>query len=181
MISAHHDHLGRNRDDGCPRSRRTRRIRPGANDNASGSAALIELAFALADRRHELARTVVFLSTDGEECGCTGIKHYVFESPVFPLESTVYALNIDQIGKGGSLVRHRPERSGADQGDCDLDGEVFARRGVRAETLVGGNPHYHRPSDVPENLNLRKALRTVQHAYELVLDAARAPAVPLSN
>jgi acetylornithine deacetylase/succinyl-diaminopimelate desuccinylase-like protein len=44
-------------------------------------AALIELAFALAAKREELSRTVVFLSTDGEECGCTGVKHCVLCGP----------------------------------------------------------------------------------------------------
>jgi hypothetical protein len=173
VVSAHHDHLGRNRDDGCPKSRRGKRIRYGANDNASGVAALVELAFALAGRDDEIARTIVFLSTDGEECGCTGVKHYVFENPVYPLEKTVYVLNIDQIGEGAWLVQHPAVSHVADGEDCEVDGEVFARRGVRAETLVGDNSNYHRPGDVIEKLNMRKALEAVRRAYELVLQAAR--------
>ena len=173
VVSAHHDGLGRNRDDGCPDGRRGKRIRYGANDNASGMAALVELAFALAARRDEIARTIVFLSIDGEECGCTGVKHYVFKDPVYPLEKTVYVLNIDQIGEGAWLVEHPTDHHAADSEDCMVDGEVFARRGVRATTLVGDNSNYHRPGDVIEKLNMRKALEAVRRAHELVLHAAR--------
>lgn len=173
VISAHHDGLGRNRHDGCPDDEEGRRIRHGANDNASGAAALIELAFVLSAEAERLDRTLVFLSTDGEECGCTGVKHYVLDAPVLPIEDTVYNLNIDQIGEGAWLEEHGVGRRGRERADCELDGEVFARRGVEAATLVGDNANYHAPEDVVENMDLDAALQVVQRAHALVWDAAR--------
>jgi acetylornithine deacetylase/succinyl-diaminopimelate desuccinylase-like protein len=172
VVSAHHDGLGRNRHDGCPGDEEGRRIRYGANDNASGAAALIELAFVLAEAGG-LDRTLVFLSTDGEECGCTGVKNYVLDAPVLPIEDTVYNLNIDQIGEGAWLEEHEVRRRSRERADCEVDGEVFARRGVEAATLVGDNANYHSPDDNVENMDFNKALQVVRRAYELVSDAAR--------
>jgi hypothetical protein len=173
VVSAHHDGLGRNRHDGCPDDQEGRGIRYGANDNATGAAALIELAFALSAERDQLDRTVVFLSTDGEECGCTGVKTYVLDSPVLPISDTVYNLNLDQIGEGAWLEEHKVRRRNGDGADCEVDGEVFARRGVKSATLVGDNSNYHTPDDTIENLDFDKALRVVRRAYELVWHAAR--------
>jgi acetylornithine deacetylase/succinyl-diaminopimelate desuccinylase-like protein len=173
VVSAHHDGLGRNRHDGCPEDEEGRRIRYGANDNASGAAALIELAFVLSAQAGQLDRTLVFLSTDGEECGCTGVKNYVLDAPVLPIEQTVYNLNIDQIGEGAWLEEHEIRRRGRERADCEVDGEVFARRGVEAATLVGDNANYHSPEDVVENMDFDEALQVVRRAHALVLDAAR--------
>lgn len=175
IVSAHHDHLGRNVNNGCPDGRQGDRIRPGANDNASGSAAMLELAFALSSRAGELKRTVLFLSIDGEECGCTGAKHYVYADPVFPLEDTVYVLNIDQIGEGAWLEEHHSPRRVDHEADCNVDGEVFARRGIKAATLVGDNSHYHSPEDTMEHMNFRQALKIVDQALDLVWDAVQEP------
>jgi len=175
VISAHHDHLGRNRRDGCPDGRRGDCINFGANDNASGTAALLELAYAFAANKDKLKRTLVFLSTDGEECGCTGIKQYVYRDPPFPLADTIYNLNIDQIGEGAELETHRLNRGTPQDEDCDVDGEVFANRGVRAQTLVGGNAHYHECTDTVANMNFDAALRVVRRASRLVLKEIQAP------
>lgn len=174
VVSAHHDHLGFNRDSGCPKGRRGTRLRPGANDNATGSAALLELAHVFGARAGELRRTLVFVSTDGEECGCTGVKHYVHEAPAFPLVDTVYALNIDQIGMGADLVTHTRANSGDHGDDCEVDGEVFARMGIAAQTLVGDNPHYHSPQDTIDKVNFRKALATVERARDILWDRLQA-------
>ncbi|MCZ0964302.1 M28 family metallopeptidase [Paracoccus benzoatiresistens] len=175
IVSAHHDHLGRNTGSGCPDGRHGDRIHPGANDNASGSAAMLELAFALSSRANELKRTVLFLSVDGEECGCTGAKHYVYEDPVFALEDTVYVLNIDQIGEDAWLEKHRKPRRVDHGADCEVDGEVFARRGIKAATLVGHNSHYHSPEDTVGHMDFPEAMKVVDRALELVWNAAQAP------
>ena len=181
VVSAHRDHLGRTKKGGCPNNKLGKKIRPGANDNASGTAALFELAHAFSEVREELKRTLVFLSTDAEECGCTGIKHYVYRDPAFPLENTVYNLNIDQIGEGAKLETHKLNRRDfRDDEECDVDAEIFATRGVRAETLVGGNRHYHKASDTPENMDFDAALKVVRRAAKLRL-ARRAGAGYLSG
>lgn len=55
-----------------------------------------------------------------------------------------------------------------------MDAEVFANRGIRAETLVGGNRHYHKSSDVPENMDFESAVKTVRRAAKLLWKALQA-------
>lgn len=90
-ITAHYDHLGI--DDSL--------IYYGADDNASGTSAIIEIAkaFALAKQQGKgIKRSVLVMAFTGEEKGLLGSKHYV-ANPVFPLENTVTELNIDMIGR----------------------------------------------------------------------------------
>jgi len=86
MIGAHLDHLGRSGDV----------IYPGADDNASGTAALLEIAKAVAVSPVRPKRTLAFAFWTGEEEGKFGSGHYV-RHPVWPLERTTY-LNLDMIG-----------------------------------------------------------------------------------
>jgi hypothetical protein len=86
MIGAHLDHLGRSGDV----------VFPGADDNASGSAALLEIAKAIAASPVRPKRTLAFAFWTGEEEGKFGSGHYV-RHPVWPLERTTY-LNLDMIG-----------------------------------------------------------------------------------
>jgi hypothetical protein len=175
VISAHHDHLGRNHGSGCPSEEQGECVKYGANDNASGTAALLELAHALGRFKDELRRTVVFLSTDAEECGCTGVKQYVYREPAFPLADTIYNLNIDQIGEGAELETHQLNLNTPEGEDCDVDGEVFANRGIRSQTLVGGNANYHACTDTIDRMDFDAALRVVRRAARLALEAIQAP------
>jgi hypothetical protein len=87
MLGAHVDHLGRVRGV----------VHPGADDNASGVAGLLEIARALAASPVRPARTVVFAFWTGEEEGHLGSDHYV-RHPLWPLERTAAYLNLDMIG-----------------------------------------------------------------------------------
>ena len=173
IITAHHDHLGRRKHDGCPNERAGKCIKPGANDNASGVAALFELAYALYAVKDDLKRTVIFATMDGEECGCTGSNHYVFRNPVHPISRTDYALNIDSIGKGGSLEVYEADTGHSAGENCENDGEVFARKGVPAASLIGDNPDYHLCTDTVAGMDFKKAISTAQHALNLVLKAVQ--------
>jgi len=86
VIGAHMDHLGRSGD----------RMYPGADDNASGVAALLEIARAFAASGRAPRRTVIFAFWTGEEEGHLGSAHYV-RNPVWPLERTAVYLNLDMI------------------------------------------------------------------------------------
>jgi hypothetical protein len=86
IVGAHFDHLGRARGV----------VHPGADDNASGTAALIEIAKAFAAAGRAPKRTVVFAFWTGEEEGHLGSAHYV-RSPAWPLERTPVYLNLDMI------------------------------------------------------------------------------------
>ena len=95
VLGAHYDHLGfgwpdvHKGDEG--------RLHPGADDNASGVAVMLELAKALAAGERP-QRTLVFVAFTGEESGLQGSKHYV-EHPPFPLEKTIGMINLDTVGR----------------------------------------------------------------------------------
>ncbi|MCO6473910.1 MAG: M20/M25/M40 family metallo-hydrolase [Melioribacteraceae bacterium] len=75
---------------------------PGANDNASGSAGVLELARAFSKIKDELKRSIIFVLFASEEAGLYGAQHYV-NNPPFPLEKTVAMINMDCIGYGDSI------------------------------------------------------------------------------
>ena len=96
VIGAHYDHLGRGGEGSlAPRSGE---IHHGADDNASGTAGVLELARVLTAQRPRLKRTIVFIAFGGEEEGLLGSKYYV-DHPVVPLANTVAMINMDMIGR----------------------------------------------------------------------------------
>ncbi len=91
VVSAHYDHLGM----------RNGTMFPGADDNASGSSTVLEIAEAFAEAAgagQGPKRSVLMLFVSGEEKGLLGSRYYA-EHPVFPLETTVADINIDMIGR----------------------------------------------------------------------------------
>jgi hypothetical protein len=93
VISSHLDHIGISSDGS---------INNGADDDGSGTVALLEIAeaFQLATKVGKgPKRSVVFLHVTGEEKGLLGSRYYTDKDPVFPLEQTVANLNIDMIGR----------------------------------------------------------------------------------
>jgi len=95
VIGAHFDHLGRGGQGSLAVN--STEIHHGADDNASGTAALIELARIFAKEKKN-KRTIIFIAFGGEEEGLLGSKFYV-NNPVFPLEKTVAMLNMDMVGR----------------------------------------------------------------------------------
>jgi len=95
VIGAHYDHLGRGgRSSLAPNSND---IHYGADDNASGTSALIELARQwVAEKKNR--RTIIFMGFGAEEEGLIGSKFYV-NNPIFPIEKTVAMFNMDMIGR----------------------------------------------------------------------------------
>jgi len=92
ILSAHLDHIGK----------RGNQINNGADDDGSGTVALLEIAEAF--RQAELEgfgpeRSIVFLHVTGEEKGLFGSKYYTDTDPIFPLDKTIADLNIDMIGR----------------------------------------------------------------------------------
>lgn len=92
VLSAHYDHLGV-RDDGV--------VYNGADDDASGTVAVMEIAKAFkkaSDKGHGPRRSILFLHFTAEEIGLLGSKYYT-DNPVIPLDHTIANLNIDMIGR----------------------------------------------------------------------------------
>ncbi len=95
VVGAHYDHVGM----GEIGSRtKQKAVHNGADDNASGTVAVLELAEAFSKVSDELDRTMVFIAFSGEEYGLFGSKYYV-ENPLFPIENTIFMLNFDMVGR----------------------------------------------------------------------------------
>ena len=208
VIGAHYDHLGTG-DPGCLPANGGL-VHPGADDNASGVAALLELARTLW-REDRPARTVVFVAFAGEEAGRLGSAHFVATAPFAP-GRTFAMVNLDTVGRlegrkilvlGGAsapewvhILRGAGYLAGVETAmaaeDLDAsDDAVFRRAGVPAVQLFGGpGADYHRPTDTAEKIDGAGLEKVVQIAAEVVgylagaearLTAAGAPAGPAAK
>lgn len=92
LLTAHYDHLGV-RENNTPDH-----IYNGANDDASGTASIIEIANALATLPTRPKRSIVFIALFGEELGDLG-SHYYANHPIFPLAKTAADINLEQLGR----------------------------------------------------------------------------------
>ena len=95
VIGAHYDHLGKGGMGSLVAN--SKEIHHGADDNASGTSALIELARQFAKEKKN-KRTIIFIAFGGEEEGLLGSRFYV-NNPIFPIEKTVAMLNMDMVGR----------------------------------------------------------------------------------
>ncbi|MCH7663479.1 MAG: M20/M25/M40 family metallo-hydrolase, partial [Chloroflexi bacterium] len=157
IIGGHYDHLGRSPDGQIAWL--------GANDNASGIAVILELARTWQEQGYVPSRTVVFAAWDAEEFGLVGSRYYV-EHPRYPLDQTVYYLNLDMVGAGedilyidGAGALELAIAALADAFDIETQLTVsggsdhfsFTSVGVPANMLIwfgaGDVDHYHRPED----------------------------------
>ncbi len=89
VVTAHYDHLGRMGSV----------YFPGANDNASGVAMLLELARHYSQSENRPEKTIVFMAFGSEEAGLVGSKYYT-ENPLFPIDNIKFLLNLDLLGTG---------------------------------------------------------------------------------
>lgn len=89
MVGGHYDHVGKDNRG---------RVYGGADDNASGTAGVMELARAFQNLKERPKRTLVFILFTAEEKGLLGARYYV-DNPLFPLEKTVAMINLDMIGR----------------------------------------------------------------------------------
>ena len=97
IIGAHYDHLGYGNVDSLAPSQ-IGKIHPGADDNASGTAGVLELARLLASRKGQLQRGILFADFAGEELGLLGSEEWARE-PTLPLGNAVAMINMDMIGR----------------------------------------------------------------------------------
>jgi Zn-dependent M28 family amino/carboxypeptidase len=111
VYTAHWDHLGVGKPDSTGDT-----IYNGALDNASGSAALLEMARAYKNGKEKPERTIIFISVTAEEQGLLGSKYYA-EHPIYPLEKTIAELNMDVVNAHGK----RKDVTISGQGQSDLE------------------------------------------------------------
>jgi len=188
LVSAHYDHVGMRRG----------QLYPGADDNASGVAALLATAAWFA--RHPPDSSVLFVAFDAEEPGLLGATHFVAHPPI-PLDRILAVVNADMIGRGdrGTIVvagtyhyptlkpyvagaakgrrlrvvfgHDRPARdSGLEDWTESSDHGPFHRAGVPFLYFgVQNHGDYHKPSDTPDRIPREFFVE----AAELILDTVR--------
>ena len=191
VIGAHYDHIGM----GGPNSRNPNlnAIHNGADDNASGTAELLELARRFAERPTKPKRRLVFIAFSGEERGLLGSAHYVRRDPIIPLDKTVMMINFDMVGRLRQeklIVYGTKTAEGIEDIITKLDEKYDALRisqiplGVPASDHIsfyrqdipalhlftGTHPEYHMPTDDIDTLNY-KGMEAVADFSENLIDA----------
>jgi hypothetical protein len=186
VIGAHYDHVGygTHRNSYGPIGF----IHNGADDNASGTAALLEIAEALMTLPEPPRRSVLFGLWDGEEKGLLGSKHWVGH-PTVPLEQIKFVINMDMVGRLGEKglqVMGTRSGPGLRQMICRENREVgvqlqfpwkirdntdhspFFEQGIPVLSLhTGLHDDYHRPSDDAELINVEGIQEVARLAFHV--------------
>jgi hypothetical protein len=199
LIGAHFDHLGRGGAGSLAVKEQASEIHNGADDNASGTATVLELARCLM-AGPKPACDVVFALWSGEELGLLGSEHWA-RNPTFALDSVSANVNLDMVGRGESgklavlgagsakefqtLLAEAGARAGlaldvslSGQGVGGSDHQTFLKREIPAlHFFTGLHADYHRPSDDTERFESKGAARVAALVLDLVDDLATAPLV----
>ncbi len=193
VIGAHYDHLGFGEVGSL--APEPGDIHYGADDNASGTAAIMELARLLAQNRERLKRSVLVIAFSAEEEGLLGAAHFV-QNPTVPRENIVAMLNFDMVGR---MTNNRVSISGvgttaewesilkaANTENLNLqlsqsasggsDHMPFMRAGIPILFFFTGmHPDYHRPSDTWDKINYEGQAQIVALAERVVYDITNRP------
>jgi len=203
IVGAHYDHLGRGNFDSLAPSQ-IGQIHPGADDNASGTAGVLELARLLAPQRGQLKRGILFMDFAGEELGLLGSAEWVKE-PTRPLEKAVAMINMDMIGRikddkvyiggvgTGSTFKPILEQAQKEQAQKDSafkieysaggysssDHTSFVSKKIPVLFFFSGlHSDYHKPSDTWEKINAPSAAKLLDMIANVTLQLASAAQPP---
>jgi hypothetical protein len=198
IVGAHYDHLGRGNYDSLAPSQ-IGQIHPGADDNASGTAGMLQLARMFAPMKDQLQRGILFASFAGEELGLLGSAHWV-QNPTLPLDKAVAMLNMDMIGRikddkvyiggvgTGSTLKPVIEQA-ASKGNFKVeyspggysasDHTSFVTKHIPVLFFFSGlHSDYHKPSDTWDKINAQSAARLVDVVADATLQLDSASARP---
>jgi hypothetical protein len=186
VIGAHYDHLGYGQIGSLYRGPE-KLIHNGADDNASGTAGILELAEKLASTK-SLKRSVVFVAFSGEELGILGSTYFVNNPPV-PLDKTTGMLNLDMIGRlnndnvlnvigAGTAQEFKNllnRRNGynfslsmTDDGMGGSDHQAFTNKQIPVLFFFTAmHQDYHKPSDKIEKINSAGEEKVVRFVYDI--------------
>jgi Tol biopolymer transport system component len=195
VVGAHYDHLGRGTSGSLARKGEEGQIHNGADDNASGTAVVLEMAAALTDMRtrHPDAFPfgVVFAAWSGEELGIIGSNHFAVH-PTVPWERVTAYVNFDMVGrlKDNTLLLQGVGSSPAwkasiekcnvaagfnaklqDDPYLPTDATAFYTHGVPVLSIfTGSHEDYHRPTDDVKTLDYDGMERIAKFSCDLVMD-----------
>jgi hypothetical protein len=193
VVGAHMDHIGYGPS--MSRSPRRREVHHGADDNASGTVALMQIAEACSMLKGKNKRTIVFQAYSAEEMGLIGARFYC-NNPIFPLDNPsirkhVAMINMDMVGylnKGvyfagfhagdssidlGRIIndlnnKYSFARKITSRGSGGSDHACFYNKRVPVAFLhTGGHPYYHTPDDTADRINFDGIEKVARYAFEL--------------
>ena len=199
VLGAHMDHLGLGERHSRGTAEDQGRVHPGADDNASGTAMVVELARELV--RHRPKRSILLLHFGGEEEGLLGSSYWI-QHPTRPLEQVKYMLNFDMVGR---LDPKAPKLMMGGLGSPKSALEALQKLAPKAFTIqpdvgagVGGSDHvsfavakiptfffftgaheqYHRPTDTADLINYEGMALLARYAKSVTLDLANRQTLP---
>jgi hypothetical protein len=198
VIGAHFDHLGMGSFGSRDRNARGN-LHPGADDNASGTAAMLILADRLGEAYRTLegdARSILFIGFDAEESGLNGSRFYV-RNPIVPAEQHYLMINLDMIGRlrEGKLEAHgvgtgegllelcRPHFAASGLTIAEKPGGLgpsdhasFARAGIPVLFFFSGlHADYHTTRDTFDLINTEGIAQITDMVFDITMDAATRP------
>jgi len=190
VLGAHFDHLGYGEDGSSMLRTKEHLIHNGADDNASGTAALIELARLLKNSKLD-RNNYLFIAFSGEELGLFGSKYFV-ENPTISLSNINYMINMDMVGRlndssrvltiGGygtspewsSLINTKTKKSPFvikldSSGTGPSDHTSFYRKDIPVLFFFTGlHADYHKPTDDFDKINYKGELEVVNYIYSII-------------
>ena len=184
VIGAHMDHLGLDGDGDAYN---------GADDNASGTTAILELAEAFGKSKTKPKDTIVFIAFNAEELGLLGSKHYVSD-PLLPLDDCKLMINLDMVGRlrgttvtaqGGNLSRSVTQLVDKLDDDYPFDVNITAA-GNRSDHApfnwngvpvlffhTGTHPQYHRTTDDSDLINYEGLVNIAKFVKDLTVEVTK--------
>jgi hypothetical protein len=193
VIGAHYDHLGFGGPESGSRMPDTIAVHNGADDNASGVAAIMEIAEKLAAHKSNLKRSVLVVAFSAEEMGLLGSKYFV-QHPSFEVEQLKAMINLDMVGRmkednsvlmagvgtsieGEEMLKELEKvdttiRFGySPDGYGPSDHAAFYAEGVPVFFLsTGAHDEYHTPFDDADKINIEGEKKLADYSYELMLE-----------
>ncbi|PQO38202.1 M28 family peptidase [Blastopirellula marina] len=198
VIGAHYDHLGMGGSGSL--APLTHEIHNGADDNASGTTALLTVTQRLVAQKDQLRHRVLVIAFTGEEEGLLGSAHYVKE-PVIPLDKTLMMFNMDMVGRlnenklicmgSGTAKMFEPLLAKINEkydfsltmdpggfGPSD-HASFYAKQLPVLALFTGTHNDYHRPSDDADKINYEGMARIIDYAVDFLLAVDKADDRPL--
>ena len=202
VVGAHYDHVGYFSPSASGGTEKDS-IYNGADDNASGTVGMLEVARAFGLSKVKPKRSILFIAFCGEEKGLLGSRYYV-DNPLFPIEKTVAMVNLDMIGRNSidSLIligwsysedmKRIAEEENREIGfKFSYDGEKdfprsdqanFARKGIPVIFFHSGeHEDYHKVSDEVGKINFSKIEKVAKLCYRVVYRIANSDIRPKLN
>lgn len=197
VLGAHFDHLGWGGDNSLYMGEPS--IHNGADDNASGTTGLLELAEKFASIKNQLDRKIVFIAFSGEELGLLGSSYVVNNFPL-PIENDIIMINMDMIGRlndKNDLIVYGTGTSSKwknildDKNDYDFNltfndegfgpsdhSSFYGKKVPVLFFFTGTHSDYHKPSDDADKINLAGQEKLLKYVYDVALTIANSETRP---